>query len=1091
MEPTGEPRLAEALRKASTQIRALRDENDALAARGPIAVIGMGCRFPGGATDPERFWQLLEDGRDAVAEIPRDRFDLDRWWDVDPDAVGRFYVREAALLDDVRRFDAAFFGITPTEAEAMDPQQRLLLEVSWEAFEDARLDPKRLAGSRTGLFLGLSNYDYIQAHIHSGDPARITPQAGSGVMFSTAAGRLSYFYDLRGPCVTLDTACSSSLVALNAAIKALRRQECDTALAGGVSLLLSPDSMVALCKVRALAADGRSRAFDEHASGYGRGEGCGLVLLKRLDYAIRDGDPVHAVLAGSAVNHDGRSNGLTAPNGLAQQAVIRAALEDARLAPDAIDYIEAHGTGTPLGDPIEFGALDAVFGRRPMERALRLGSVKTNIGHTEAAAGIAGVMKVILAMRHGIIPASLHFETPNRHIDWEASSIAVTGSASPWNAGERLRVAGVSSFGLSGTNAHIVVTAPPVTAHPAAEARPMLALPISAATPKALAASADRWRARIETAGDAELADLCAVAARRSPLRERMVAIGPSREALAEALRSGAAHEAPSHATSPSRGLVFLFSGQGAHHVGMGRALHASEPVFRSAFDRCEAVVGDGLGQPLTELLGDASALSRTEVAQPLLFSLQWSLAELWASRSVRPDAVVGHSVGEFAAAAIAGIFEPEEALWLVLERGRRMQALPAGGAMAAVFASTQTVAPFLSSHAGRVAIAAINGTGSVTLSGEEEALAAVLTNLAERSIGAPRLDVSHAFHSPLMAPMVPLFRTACEGVRARPAGLPFYSTVSGGRRPAHALLDADYWCAQIEAPVRFADAIEALKADGYGRFLEIGPGDILSALARHGGALTVSSLRRGVERSYGVELKMSQLFTELGTLGDIEAYLAKHATRRTAAIAPEAPAFLTVPPDLTISAGSPVEPVLPSPDAGSLFQQQLKAMAEMSAQHLRSLTELSRQQLATAGGAVLPAAAPQPAPAQAQPVRPRAPTPVPVAAIRGIHLAGARLTPEQQAFVETLVQRHVSRTRRSRARHPTSSSRRCWESSPTASAGAISKKAASKACGKGASRKPPTLSQPGEQPCGAARNPVLPRFIMSQNASGSSQPPG
>lgn len=531
MEPTGEPRLADALRKASAQIRALRDENTALAARGPIAVIGMGCRFPGGAIDPGRFWQLLEGGRDAVAEIPPDRFDLDRWWDADPDAAGHLYVREAALLDDVRGFDAAFFGITPAEAEAMDPQQRLLLEVSWEAFEDARLDPKRLAGSRTGLFLGLSNYDYIQAHIHSGDPARITPQAGSGVMFSTAAGRLSYFYDLRGPCVTLDTACSSSLVALDAAIKALRRRECDTALAGGVSLLLSPDSMVALCKVRALAADGRSRAFDESASGYGRGEGCGLVLLKRLDDAIRDGNPVHAVLAGSAVNHDGRSNGLTAPNGLAQQAVIRAALEDARLAPDMIDYIEAHGTGTPLGDPIEFGALDAVFGRRPAGRTLRLGSVKTNIGHTEAAAGIAGVMKVILAMRHGIIPASLHFETPNRHIDWKGSSIAVTGAASPWEAGERPRAAGVSSFGLSGTNAHIVVTAPPVTNPPLSEPRTVLALPISAATPKALAASAGRWRARIETADDAELADLCAVAARRSPLRERMVAVGSWREA--------------------------------------------------------------------------------------------------------------------------------------------------------------------------------------------------------------------------------------------------------------------------------------------------------------------------------------------------------------------------------------------------------------------------------------------------------------------------------------------------------------------------------------------------------------------------------
>ena len=1133
MEPTGDPRLAEALRKASAQIRALRDENAALSAQGPIAVIGMGCRFPGGAVTPERFWALLDAGRDAVSEIPADRFDLDRWWDADPDATGRLYVRNAALLDDVRGFDAGFFGITPAEAEALDPQQRLLLEVSWETFEDARIDPKRLAGSRTGLFLGLSNYDYIQAHIHSGDPARITPQSGSGVMFSTAAGRLSYFYDLRGPCVTLDTACSSSLVALDAAIKALRRRDCDAALAGGVSLLLSPDSMVALCKVRALAADGRSRAFDDAASGYGRGEGCGLVLLKRLDDAIRDGDPIQAVLAGSAVNHDGHSNGLTAPNGLAQQAVIRAALEDARLTPDAIDYIEAHGTGTPLGDPIEFGALDAVFGQRAEGRTLRLGSVKTNIGHTEAAAGIAGVIKLILAMRRETIPASLHFETPNRHIDWASSSIRVTDVASPWPAGDRARAAGVSSFGLSGTNAHVVVTAAPPPA-PTPAARPMLALPISAASPKALAATAELWRARIEAASAAELGALCATAARRSPLRERAVAIGASKESLAAALYASADHEAPPHAHRSAGGLVFLFSGQGAQYAGMGRALHAAEPVFRAAFDRCAAVVADALGAPLADLLEDADALSRTDVAQPLLFALQWALTELWASWGVRPDAVAGHSVGEFAAAAVAGVFEPETALRLVLERGRRMQALPAGGAMAAVFASAETVAPFVAARRDRLAVAAINGADSVTLSGEEEALAAALTELAERSIGALRLDVSHAFHSPLMAPMAPGFRAVCEATPARAATLPFYSSVSGTRRPLQERLDADYWCRQIEAPVRFAATIEALRADGYDRFLEIGPGDILSALARHGGTLTVSSLRRGVddpeqmlkaaatlwrdglsvdwaaiagpvsghveaphypfqrkpywldvaplrpagwdgdapsiatvrgksmgstaqviddlvgmlasitgleaaeispvqpltdmgldslmllklgqavERGYGVELRMSQLFTELGTLGDIETYLAKHATRRPAA-AP--PAFLTVPPDLEISAGPPITTPHPVPmEATSLFQQQLQAMAEMSAQNLRSLTELSRQQLAAAGHAAVPAQALQPAPVQTQTARPATPTPVPVATIRGINLAGARLTAEQQAYVETLVQRHVARTGTSKA---------------------------------------------------------------------------
>ncbi|MDB5707596.1 MAG: putative non ribosomal peptide synthetase protein [Sphingomonas bacterium] len=1148
MEPAGEAPYIEALRRASAQIRTLLEQNAALNAalstQEPIAVIGMGCRFPGGATNPERFWELLARGGDAVAEIPADRFDLDTWWDADPETPGRIYVRDAALLGDVRGFDPGFFSITPAEAESLDPQQRMLLEVSWEALEDARLDSKKLAGSLTGIFIGLSNYDYIQAHVHSGDPERITAYSGSGVMFSTAAGRLSYFYDLRGPCVTLDTACSSSLVALDAAIKALRRGDCDMAVAGGVSLILSPDSTVALCKVRALAADGRSRAFDDAATGYGRGEGCGLVVLKRLEDALRDGDPIQAVLAGSAVNHDGRSNGLTAPNGLAQQAVIRAALDDAKLKPEAIDYIEAHGTGTPLGDPIEFGALDAVFGRRTAGSDLKLGSVKTNIGHTEAAAGIAGVIKVILAMRHETLPPSLHFTTPNHHIDWAASSISVVDAPSPWAA----RAAGVSSFGLSGTNAHVIVTAPPPVAVTAPVSRSVHALPLSAATPAALAAAAGEWRARM---GEGDLADLCATAARRTVLRERLVAIGETAEELSSAL------QVPEARTQPRRtgGLAFLFTGQGAHYAGMGRALYASEPAFRAAFDRCAAVVGDALGKPLVDLLEDGAALSGTGVAQPVTFALQFALTELWASWGVRPDAVAGHSIGEFAAAVAAGVLGPEDALKLVLERGRLMQALPAGGAMAAVFASADAVAPFLAPHGDRVVIAAINGAESVTLAGEEAALADILAALSARSIDALKLDVSHAFHSPLMKPMLPAFRTACAAAAPRAAGLAFYSTVSGARLPAQERLGADYWSGQIEAPVRFGAAIEAMRADGYDRFLEVGPGDVLSVLARRAGAgLAVSSLKRGVddnrhivtaagalwcdgvdldwpaitgpvsqrveaphypfqrkpywlevgplrparwssghqeepatvmapakgdrmdsreqviatlvgmlasitrldpaeispdqhltdmgldslmllklgqavEKGYGVELRMSQLFKELGTLSDIQAYLAKHAKRSPGAVVPEIPALPQETPAVPAFVSLPNQPAPAAPLSfsgdTSLFQQQLQAMAEMSAQNLRSLTELTRLQLAATGGAQ-PAPAP-PAriphvefaatvPEPARPARPAAPRAVPVAAIRGINLAGAKLSPEQQAYVEDLVRRHVARTGSSKA---------------------------------------------------------------------------
>jgi amino acid adenylation domain-containing protein/non-ribosomal peptide synthase protein (TIGR01720 family) len=1123
----------EALRRASLQLRTLRDDNAALRATGSIAVVGMGCRYPGGADDPERFWELLAAGRDAVAPIPPDRFDTGQWYSANRADPGRIYVREAALVKDVRGFDPGFFRITPAEAEAMDPQQRLLLEVSWEAFEDARIDTRRLAGTRTGVFIGLSNYDYIQAHVHSGDPTRITPYSGSGVMFSTAAGRLSYFYDLHGPCITLDTACSSSLVALDAAIKALRRRECDAALAGGVSLILSPDSSVALCKVQALAADGRSRAFDDGASGYGRGEGCGLLVLKRLDDALRDGDPVHAVLAGSAVNHDGRSNGLTAPNGLAQQAVIRAALADAQLAPDAVDYIEAHGTGTALGDPIEFGALDAVFGKRAPERALLLGSVKSNIGHTEAAAGVAGVIKTILALRHATLPASLHFDTPNHHIDWAAASIKVLAAPRTWPA----QVAGVSSFGLSGTNAHLVVAAAPL--HEAVGAAPALlhvlphvlphVLALSAATPAALTALAAAWTARLGAADSDDIAALCATAARRTPLAERLVAVGADAGALVADLGAVAP------ATARQARTVFLFTGQGAQYAGMGRALLESEPVFRAAFERCAAVAGDALGAPLAALLDDEEALGRTGVAQPVTFALQWALSELWASRGVRPDAVAGHSVGEFAAAAVVGALTPEAAMALVLERGRRMQALPATGGMAAVFAPRERVAPALEAYSGKLVIAGVNTAQTVTLSGDAAALDAVLAALSRQGVDAVRLKVSHAFHSPLMRPMLADFQAVCQVTPPGAPQLPFYSTLTGAQLAPGQRLTADYWVEQITAPVRFADAFAALRADGFERFLEIGPSDVLTGFARtSGAALATASLKRGVgerlqfarasaalwcdgaavdwvasmpppkrfvaaphypfqrkpywldvaplrpagwstpepgssgtvlsekitmntpsiadhliatlasisgldpadispaqhltdmgldslmllklgqdvERDYGVELKMSQLFEELGTLADIDMYLQAHARRHPGApvprpvAAPPLPiAPLTAPP--AVSSG-----------AGGLFEQQLQAMAALAAQNLASLNELSRLQLAAAGPAPAPLPVPVPvAAAVPKAEQPRAPAAVPVAHIRGINLASVRLSPGQQAYVDRLVAAHVARTGDSKVR--------------------------------------------------------------------------
>ncbi|EPY00901.1 type I polyketide synthase [Magnetospirillum fulvum] len=1174
---SGQPYI-EALKKASAKIAELLAENQSLKHPAAIAVVGLGCRFPGGA-DPEQFWSLLAQGGDAVGEIPPDRWDVARFYDPDPEASGKMYARNGGFIDDVAGFDPAFFGITPREALAMDPQQRLLLELGWEALDDAAIDRARLAALRAGLFVGLSNYDYIQAHVHSGDPDRITAYSGSGVMFSTAAGRLSYFHDFHGPCLTIDTACSSSLVALHLAIQSLRRGEVDLALAGGVSLMLSPDSMIALCKVKALAADGRSRAFDAAANGYGRGEGGGLLVLKRLADAERDGDRVLAVLAGSAVNHDGRSNGLTAPNGLAQQAVIRAALADAGLAPDAVDYIEAHGTGTALGDPIEVNALQQVFGQRPPGRPLLLGSVKTNIGHTEAAAGIAGLIKLILALRHQTIPASLHFTNPSPHIDWAAGNVQVTAAPTPWPDQGRVRVAGISSFGLSGTNAHVIVTAPP--APPAPEtvpepiADPVHILPLSAASAEGLTAVRARFDALLACRDDADLADLCHTAACRSPLRYRDAVVGST----VAALRAGLAERSTPETVGPGagRGIVFLFSGQGSHDVAMGRDLYRRYPVFRAAFDRCAAALGPEYGPPLVErLYGDGASeadLRRTDLAQPALFAVQYALTVLWAAWGITPAALIGHSVGEFAAACAAGIITPETGIRLVAERGRLMQALPPGGAMAAVFAPAEIVVPAVIDHTRQVTLAAINQPGAVTISGSEAAVTKALERLARDRIDGRRLAVSHAFHSPLMEPMVGRFEAALSGIDFAPARLPFYSTVTGEALPPRQKLTPDYWSRQIRQPVQFLGAVQAAARDGYTAFLEIGPGDTLTALTRASldpktvGPL-VASLRKGrsawggiataaaslyragidlvwseinapfaarkvalptypfqrqrywmeiaplrpgsgghapgaapvseqtklpdvpptrtetmqslteradelaailaeisgfdaatidrtqhltdmgldslmllklgqtVEQRYGLELRMSQLFEDIGTVNGLAAYVLRHAAPASApaALVPAAPAPAPAPVAVEPPAVAPVPP--DAAGVAPMLQFQMQVLSQVAAQNLNSVAELARQQMAWLGQGGLPVPplpvapapvpnlVPPPAPVAAAPAAAPVPAPVvkakpsanAVAKTRNINLAGSGpLSDSQREFIAALVSRHVARTRTSK----------------------------------------------------------------------------
>jgi acyl transferase domain-containing protein/acyl carrier protein len=827
------------------------------AAPEPLAVVGLGCRFPGGADSPAAFWELLRRGDDAITEVPRDRWDVDAYYDPDPDVPGKMATRFGGFLRDVDRFDAQFFGITPREAASMDPQQRLLLEVAWEALEDAGQAPDALTGSATGVFVGMCNADYFH-RIVRGDPAGLDAYVATGGAHSVAAGRVAYLLGLQGPNVAIDTACSSSLVAVHLACQSLRSGECRMALAGGVNLILAPETTIILSRAHMMAPDGRCKAFDARADGFVRAEGCGLVVLKRLSDARADGDRVLAVIRGTAVNQDGRSNGLTAPNGPAQEAVVRAALANARLAPHQVAYVEAHGTGTSLGDPIEMRALGAALGAgRASDRPVLVGSLKTNIGHLESAAGVAGLIKVILALQHGEIPAQLHFQTPNPYIPWAELPVAVASEARPWPAG--LHVAGVSSFGFSGTNVHLIVEAAPAPAAPAqAPAQPAHVLALSARSEAALRALAGRWAEWLDPA-PAPLADLCATASSgRATFDHRLAVTAETPEQARERLRAFAEHrDAPGVITGRARRsrtpeVAFLFPGQGAQYAGMGRALYAASEVFRAAVERVGAALGAEEATRLRAVVQEAetTGVDETATAQVALFAVEWGLAEVWRAWGVRPAVVVGHSVGEFAAACVAGVMEVEAAARLVAARGRLMGALPAGGAMVAVGAGEAAVeveiAVVRAAGAGDVGLAAVNGPESVVVSGAAAAVAAVVAGLGARGIGAQALRVSHAFHSGLMAPMQEAFAAAVAGERWGTPAVTWVSTVTG---QALAAVDAAYWVRQVREPVRFAAAMETVQRQlGDGIWLELGPHPVLTGLGRPwlAGGEWVPTLRRG-----------------------------------------------------------------------------------------------------------------------------------------------------------------------------------------------------------------------------------------------------
>jgi acyl transferase domain-containing protein/SAM-dependent methyltransferase/acyl carrier protein len=814
----------------------------------PLAVIGLGCRFPGGADSPDAFWRLLRDGQDAIVEVPADRWDIDAYYDADPDVPGKTYTRRGGFLGSVDGFDPQFFGISPREAAQLDPQQRLLLEVCWETLEHANLVPEQLLGSFTGVFVGITSPEYAGLTLWSADEAHIDAYSGTGGSLSVAAGRLSYVLGLTGPCMSLDTACSSSLVSVHLACQSLRLGECDLALAGGVNLMLGPELHINFSKARMLAPDGRCKAFAEAADGYGRGEGCGVIALKRLSDAQADGDRVLALIRGSAINHDGPSGGLTVPNGPAQEKVIRRALADAGVEAKQIGYIEAHGTGTALGDPIEMGALGKVFGERDSEGdPLIVGSAKTNFGHLESAAGIAGLIKVILSLQHEEIPPHLHFERPNPHIDWEALPVEIPTNSRAWPVGDRRRFAGVSSFGFSGTNGHIVLEEAPAVAEneekPSASERPYHLLTLSARTAEGLTALAGSYEQHLLARSGVDVGDVCFTAGTcRSQFAHRFGIVGATIEKVREKLAAAAMGEEVAGlvsgrlAGSEPPGVAFLFTGQGSQYAGMGRQLYETQPAFRQILDQCDALLRDYLEQPLLTVLypepGVESPLDDTAYTQPALFALEYALAQLWRSWGIEPAILMGHSVGEYVAACVAGVFDLEDGLRLISARARLMQALPRNGAMVSARADEERVREMLEPHAERVSLAAINGPQSVVFSGERQAVEAVSAELQSQGIETKPLQVSHAFHSPLMEPMLEEFAEVARQISYSAPRIGVVSNLMGGV-VGEELCSADYWCRHVRQPVRFAAGMETLHQQGYELFLEIGPKPVLLGMGR------------------------------------------------------------------------------------------------------------------------------------------------------------------------------------------------------------------------------------------------------------------
>ncbi|MGD1700259.1 SDR family NAD(P)-dependent oxidoreductase [Dapis sp. BLCC M229] len=849
----------------------------------PIAIVGMACRFPGGANDPSTYWNLLHDGIDTITPVPPDRWDVNAYYDPDPEVSGKAYTKEGGFIKQVDQFDPLFFGIAPREAVILDPQYRLLLEVTWEALENAGQTWANLKNSQTSVFMGISTDDYSAVSLMHQN------QIGNNITVSNnrsvGIGRISHLLGLQGSNIQVDTACSSSLVGTHLACQSLRLGESNLALVGGVNLILSPISTIGRCQLKALSPDGRCKTFDAGANGYAQGEGCGVLVLKRLSDAISDRDSILALIRGSAVNHDGPSSGVTVPNKMAQKQVIQQALTNTKLEPHQISYLEAHGTGTSLGDPIEIEALAEVYGKnRPADRPLIVGSVKTNIGHLEAAAGVSSLMKVILALQHQEIPPHLHFKQPNPLLDWDRLPIKIPTSLIPWSCEGKPRLAGISSFSMGGTNAHIILEEAPsiVTTQNVVE-RPIHLLTLSAKTEKALDELVSSYQSYLETNPELVLADVCYIASTgRAHFNHRLGVIASETKELIEKLLGWKTQAElvgvfSGKANSEAPKIAFLFTGQGSQYVNMGRRLYEQAPTFRQALDQCNEILQPYLEVPLLEVIYPKDAqkstsdiLDQTAYTQPAIFALEYALFKLWESWGVIPDVVMGHSVGEYVAACIAGVFSLEDGLKLIAMRGKLMQKLPSGGKMVSVMASESQVTEAIKEYSSQVTIAAVNGPESIVISGESAAITNICSLFESVGVKTKQLQVSHGFHSTLMEPMLTEFAAVAKEIAYNQAKIPLISNVTGTEVGAE-ITTAEYWVAHVRQPVKFAQSMKTLEEEGYETFLEIGPKPILLSMGRQCVTEDVGewlpSLRPGVDEWQQMLYSLGQLYVKGATI--------------------------------------------------------------------------------------------------------------------------------------------------------------------------------------------------------------------------------